>query len=90
MTREKELEMDYQTLWPFLQKALKKALRDGVEKYPISTWPAVSVEKHCSHLFDHTTRLTDILLIGASEDEEDHLSHIICRAAMIAAKKELK
>lgn len=61
--------------------ALAKALSDGDGAHPPGSWRQEPYANHINHLQRHMHRL----LTPDPDDEEDHLSHLICRAVMAYA-----
>jgi hypothetical protein len=59
--------------------ALERALGDGDADHPVGSWMQVSIEEHLKHIDAHLTAWQ------CGDRSEDHLSHILCRAAAACA-----
>lgn len=60
-----------------------KVLKEGADKYGANNWRKIPTEDHLNHLLMHT------LAWLAGDNQDDHLSHIVCRA-MFALGVELQ
>lgn len=61
---------------------IAKVLKEGADKYEPNNWRLIPAESHLSHAIAH-------LLAYANGDEQDnHLSHAMCRLMMAYATKE--
>jgi hypothetical protein len=60
--------------------ALNLALRDGDAHHPAGSWKRETAENHLDHLYRHA-----LCMVHGFEPGEDHLTHIVCRAAMYYA-----
>jgi hypothetical protein len=54
--------------------AAAKVLRAGAEKYGAGNWRDLPIRFHLNHLLAHTYAYL------AGDDQDEHLSHVLCRA----------
>lgn len=66
--------------------ALATALHDGDGKHAPGSWKNESFANQIDHLYGHIMRLIE----NAPDDEEDHLTHIICRSVIAYALRHPK
>lgn len=66
-------------------EALLKARHDGVPIYGPSLWNNISPQEHLIHAIEHMGSATIQVERLGGDDDEDHLSHAICRLIMVKA-----
>jgi len=54
--------------------AAAQVLHTGAEKYGAGNWRDLPIRDHLNHLLAHTFAYL------AGDDQDDHLSHVLCRA----------
>ena len=56
----------------------------GATRYARNNWRRIPFEDHINHALNHLS----LLLSDASDKDEDHLAHALCRLAMAVAKRD--
>lgn len=72
-------------------EAIRTARLIGVSKYGPSSWCDISVQEHLNHAAIHLEDGIHKLMAPdyhPVDDKEDHLSHAICRLAMVKALQD--
>jgi len=71
---------DFLALLSAAESALIAALHEGNGKHPPGSWRAETVDEQLKHIEAHVTAYQ------CGERSEDHLAHILCRAAIAVAQ----
>jgi hypothetical protein len=74
--KESKLHERYDLLPPEAMRRLGKVLAYGANKYGDDNWHGIPLKAHLNHLIRHAIEYL------AGDKSEDHLGHVLCRAAM--------
>lgn len=80
--QQSKLEERYDLLPPEAMRRLAKVLAYGAAKYSDDNWHGIPTRSHINHLIRH------VIEYLAGDKSEDHLGHVLCRAAMAVWSQE--
>ena len=80
--QQSQLAERYALLPPEAKRRLAKVLAYGARKYSDNNWHGIPLKSHLNHLIRH------VIEYLAGDKTEDHLGHVICRAAMAVWAQE--
>lgn len=80
--QQSKLEERYDLLPPEAMRRLAKVLAYGARKYSDNNWHGIPLQSHLNHLIRHAIEFL------AGDKSEDHLGHVLCRAAMAVWAQE--
>lgn len=81
---QSQVEGRFDLIPPIAMFELAKVMEHGAQKYAPRNWYKIPLESHINHLLMHMNAYL------AGNRDEDHLSHVLARAAMAVEIQKLK
>lgn len=82
--KQSKVEGRFDLIPPIAMFELAKVMQHGAEKYVARNWYKIPLDSHINHLLMHT------MAYLAGDRQEDHLSHVLARAAMAVEIQRLR
>ena len=79
---QSKLDTRFDLIPPEAAERLAKVLAYGSKKYSDNNWHGIPLHSHLNHLVRHVYKYL------AGDKSEDHLGHVLCRAAMAVWAQE--
>lgn len=80
--QQSKLQERYDLLPPEAMRRLARVLAYGARKYSDNNWHGIPTKSHLNHLIRH------VIEYMSGDTSEDHLGHVLCRAAMAVWSQE--